>query len=375
MTTDPWHFPRPLLAKQYLDFFATGVSNAMILFQQRRFGKTEFCLHDLAPAAEANGYLVVYASFWQARLAPTALMLHALEKSLERKSFAERVREFLTAPVTKLKLSGELLGNKAEAEIDLATVPPRASAELLLYLSELIQRAARRAKGKLLLILDEVQELAESKTNDALVAALRTILDTQRRTVKVVFTGSSQDGLMQMFSSAKAPFFHFGTRMDLPPLDVAFVKHIATVLQGISRARVPVAGLGAAFESLHANPYFFRKLVEIMLTQPKLKLPDALAMLRERIAEEQGYPRLWESLQPIDRAVVMWLSRGPGPLFNKAAREYIGERIQEPELTIPTIQGSLRRLSKQHVVRLLGDRGKYGLEDVELGTWCQLVPH
>ena len=59
MTIDPWHFPRPQLAKQYLAFFDAGLSNAMILFQQRRFGKTEFCLYDLAPAAEANGYVVV----------------------------------------------------------------------------------------------------------------------------------------------------------------------------------------------------------------------------------------------------------------------------------------------------------------------------
>ena len=370
MTADPWHFPRPLLAKQYLDFFDTGVSNAMILFQQRRFGKTEFCLLDLAPAAEANGYLVVYASFWQARLAPTALLLHALEKSLERKTFSDRIREFLTAPVTKLKLSGEVMGSKAEAEIDLATVPPRASAELLLYLAELTHRVAKRARGKLLLILDEVQELAESSTNDALVAALRTILDTQRRTVKVVFTGSSQEGLTRMFSSAKAPFFHFGTRMDLPPLDAAFVGHISTVFEGISRARVPVKGLRAAFEGLHNNPYYFRKLMEIMLAQPKLKLPEALVKLHERIAEEQGFPRLWESLQQIDRAVVLWLSRGPGPLFTKTARNYISERSDEPEITIHAIQAALRRLSTKRVVRALPDRGKYGLEDVELGAWC-----
>jgi hypothetical protein len=84
MNPDPWHFQREALAQQYLAFFDTGVSNALILFQQRRYGKTEFCLSDLAPAAEAHGYAVVYASFWQARLAPTAVLLYALEKSLEK---------------------------------------------------------------------------------------------------------------------------------------------------------------------------------------------------------------------------------------------------------------------------------------------------
>ena len=58
MTPDPWHFPRLPLAKQYLAFFDTGVSNALILFQQRRYGKTEFCLYDLVPAAEAQGQMI-----------------------------------------------------------------------------------------------------------------------------------------------------------------------------------------------------------------------------------------------------------------------------------------------------------------------------
>lgn len=370
MSPDPWHFARADLANQYLAFFGTGVSNALILFQQRRYGKTEFCVQDLAPAAEAQGFTVVYANFWQARLAPTAILLYALEKSLEKKPFGVRLREFLTAPVTKLKLSGELLGGKAEAEFDLATVAVKGNAELLLYLADLTERTAKRAKGKLLLILDEVQELAESATNEPLVAALRTILDSHRRTVKVVFTGSSQVGLTRMFSSAEAPFFHFGTRIDLPPLDQTFVRHTAQVYQRIARKPLPAERLRDAFTALHGNPYYFRKLVEVMLAQPALELAEALKLLHDRIAEEQGFPRLWESIQPIDRAVLMWLARGPAPLFTQAAKAFIGGKIDAPDIAIHTIQASLRRLKTQHLVRAHATRGQYALEDPELGRWC-----
>jgi uncharacterized protein len=365
MNVDPWHFPREPLAQQYLAFFETGVSNAMILFQQRRYGKTEFCLYDLAPAAEAHGYTIVYASFWQARLAPTAILLHALEKSLEKKTLAVRLREFLTTPVTKLKISGELIGAKANAEIDLATVSPKENVELL----DLIQRVARRAKGRLLLILDEVQELAESAANDALVAALRTILDTQRRNAKVVFTGSSQMGLTRMFSSAQAPFFHFGTRIDLPPLDDAFVQHCAQAYRGVTHKSLPRAALTRAFHDLHCNPYYFRKLVELLLAQPAQPLKRAMENLLERIAEEEGYPRIWESLQTIDRAVLTWLARGPGSIFTKSARVFIGERTDEADVSIHTIQGALRRLISQNLVRASPGRGQYGLEDPEFGRW------
>lgn len=370
MTPDPWHFPRLPLAKQYLAFFDTGVSNALILFQQRRYGKTEFCLYDLVPAAEAQGYTVVYASFWQARLAPTAILLFALEKSLEKKSLGVRLREFLTTPVTKLKLSGELVGAKANAEIDLATIAPKATAELLLYLADLTQRVAKRAKGKLLLILDEVQELAESAANDALVAALRTILDTQRRSIKVVFTGSSQTGLTRMFSSAEAPFFHFGTRIDLPPLDDAFVRHTASAYESVTHKSLPLEGVTRAFHELHGNPYYFRKLIELFLAQPGLSLKPATSLLLDRIAEEQGFPRIWESLQAIDRAVMAWLSRGPAPVFTKAAKAFIGSKIEASDVPIHAIQGALRRLTNQQLVRALPSRGQYGLEDAEMGRWC-----
>ena len=370
MNVDPWHFPREPLAQQYLAFFETGVSNAMILFQQRRYGKTEFCLYDLAPAAEVRGYTVVYASFWQARLAPTAILLHALEKALEKKTLALRLRQFLTTPVTKLKISGELIGAKANAEIDLATVSPKENAELLLYLLDLIQRVAKRAKGRLLLILDEVQELAESAANDALVAALRTILDTQRRNVKVVFTGSSQVGLTRMFSSAQAPFFHFGTRIDLPPLGDAFVQHCAQAYQGVTHKSLPLAALTRAFHDLHGNPYYFRKLVELLLAQPAQSLKRAMENLLQRIAEEQGFPRIWESLQTIDRAVLAWLGQDPGSIFTKSAKVFIGERTGEADVSIHTIQSALRRLLSQNLVRALPGRGQYGLEDPEFGRWC-----
>jgi uncharacterized protein len=359
MASDPWHFPRPQLAKQYLDFFRTEVSNALILFQQRRYGKTEFCLHDLAPAAEAQGYSVVYANFWQARLSPIALLLHALEKSLERKSLSERVREFVTAPVTKLKLSGELAGAKAEAEIDLASLPQRANAELLLYLSDLTLRAAKRAKGKLLLLLDEVQELAEGDANDALVAALRTLLDTQRQAVKVVFTGSSLEGLTQMFSVAKAPFFHFGTRIDLPPLDTAFVRHLAGVFRERSRARVSVEEFLSAFEQLHANPYYFRKLIQPMA------MPQALQSLRERVAEEQGFARVWESLQPLDRGVLAWLARGADTVFTKAALSFMGAA------SLQIVQSAVRRLKSKRLVQSQPGRGKYAIADAEFAVWLK----
>ena len=83
MTNDPWHFERSALTERVLDVLTRGPVRALSLFAPRRAGKTEFLIRDLAPGAEARGHRVIYASFWQAPLSPLAVLLQALEKSLE----------------------------------------------------------------------------------------------------------------------------------------------------------------------------------------------------------------------------------------------------------------------------------------------------
>ena len=43
------------------------------------------------------------------------------------------------------------------------------------------------------------------------MAALRASLDKRAERLRVVFTGSSREGLAAMFSARQAPFFHFAT--------------------------------------------------------------------------------------------------------------------------------------------------------------------
>lgn len=64
---DIWHYHRPVLAKLYLDTLNIGLVTSTTSFAPRRAGKTSFLLKDLTPAAEANGYIVVYVDLWQTK--------------------------------------------------------------------------------------------------------------------------------------------------------------------------------------------------------------------------------------------------------------------------------------------------------------------
>ena len=170
----------------------------------------------------------------------------------------------------KLNLSAAIpgTGTGAEAEIDLTRLKGEPPTELLLHLDDLLERVSTKARPTILL-LDEVEELARSRSNAPLVPALRTGLDKRRDGLAAVFTGSSRSDLAAMFSNREAPFFHFATPIDLPVLGKPFVDQVLAVFQKTSRRSLDPHGMLDAFDRLHRNPYFFRLLVQTMLYDPE----------------------------------------------------------------------------------------------------------
>lgn len=361
MASDAWHFPRRDFAARVLRLLTDGPAQAFTLFGARRTGKTEFLLKDLAVVAEARGHRVIYASFWQASLSPAAVLLHALETALG-KGRGRGLRGL--AP----KLSFAVPGAKAEmnfAALGAAEKPPD---DVLLHLDDLLERASRGRKPTLLL-LDEAQELALAAGNKPLVAALRTSLDKRADRLKTVFTGSSRDGLAAMFSVRQAPFFHFATAIDLPRLGAPFVEHLLGAFQSASGRQLDADELLAAFERLHANPYFFRVLLEALLRDPALSVAGAMASLRERIAEELGYVETWLGLTPLQRAVAGALAANGQRPFSQPFRERVGRALREEPPSAAQVQAALRRLRRLGVADT--PLGEWALADPEFAAWIR----
>lgn len=355
MASDPWHFPRAKFAARVCTLLADGPAQALTLFGPRRTGKTEFLLKDLAVAAEARGHRVVYASFWQAPRSPAAVLLHALEAALR----GERGRGLRSlAP----KVSFSLAGARAEvalAGLSAVEAPP---GDALLRLDDLLERASRGRK-RTLLLLDEAQELALAAGNEPLVAALRTGLDKRADRLRTVFTGSSRAGLAAMFSARQAPFFHFASAIDLPRLGAPFVAHLLGAFRSASGRRLDQDELASAFERLHANPYFFRVLLDALLRDPALTVAAALASLRERIAEELGYLDAWLALTPLQRAVAGALAdTGKKRPFSRPFRSRVGAALTGTAPSAAQVQAALRRLRR------------LGLADTPLGEWALADP-
>lgn len=368
MAKDPWHFERRELAARVLSLLTHGPAQALTLFAPRRTGKTEFLIKDIAPLTEDRGHRVIYASFWQAPLSPLAVLLHELETSLKRGKLSDRVRSSASAPVPVLKLSAPVPGARAEAEIDLTALGGKPPDELLLYLDDLLDRVSRTRKPALLL-LDEVQELARVRGNASLMAAFRTSLDKRTEGLKTMFTGSSREGLAAMFSARQAPFFHFATPIELPVLGEPFVNHILDTFKKTTRRTLERNKMLSAFETLHANPYFFRVLIETILLDPALSVESALERVRDRIAVDLGYPGTWLGLSAIQRMTAQALAHGANRPFSQRFRRAIGVALGERTPAAGRIQAALRRLERLGLADT--HTGRWALVDPEFAAWVR----
>lgn len=293
-------------------------------------------------------------------------MLYSLETTLKTKTVSGRLGGAATALKPKLKLSAPIGGAKAEAEIDLSSLKGEPPAELILYIDDLLGRLENKKKPTLLL-LDEIQELAKVKNNRSLIASLRTSLDTRDIGIKAVFTGSSREGLQAMFSDAEAPFFHFGTSIDLEPLAEDFVEHQLNAFEKSTKRELNRTSAVKAFNELNQSPYFFRALIELLTLRSDLSINKGLIVLREQMAEKLGYAEIWLKMNDIQRAAATQLALGADRPFSKATRKAIGETIGGKTPSIDKVQTALRRLANIGVA----DRwsGDWLIEDPEFSRW------
>ena len=266
-------------------------------------------------------------------------------------------------------MAGQALGFKAELEFDATELTDVGLLETINVLGK---------HSKILLFLDEVQELARNQNNEIFLARLRTALDINKDSVKVLFTGSSREGLRQMFSHASAPFFHFGQNLDFPPLEKAFTDHLCDVFSHVTARKLDKEDLWNAFQKLEKVPQLIRSLVERMALNPGIALADSLSQLLSNLHEDRGYPNQWHTLSELQQLLVLAIIRDDA-LFAKEALLVLRNSLGVDAIKISTVQSALRTLERKRlIIKSYVDR-KYYLEDPNFASWVasnfeQVVP-
>ncbi len=362
--TDPWHFARPDLAQAYLQGFDLGLTSARGLFARRRMGKSEFLKHDLLPAALRAGYLAAYTNLWDDTEHPGQALATAIVLAVQPRGLG-KFWDDLNTPIRKLKGTGKLpLGVEAGLELDLADKEKAAVPAIQAAL-----QAADKTKKRLLLVIDEAQVLA-SPEHAAVAHSLRAGLDIRKAGIKVLFAGSSEAALRQMFSRAAAPFYNWAPLEPFPLLGRAFVEATVRQLDSVARNPLQIDDALQAFAGLKQTPEFFRWYIERYLMYQQQGPQKALQYTLARVNDDTGYARVWKELGRPDRAVLLLAARGVQDLYSAPALKQLQELLDSSDVTASAPRTSIRRLTGARLQLMARvDHGAYRFEDPEFQTW------
>lgn len=356
MGNDIWHYPRTELAKQVLGMFETGLSNALVFFAPRRMGKTEFLLKDMRPLSEKKGWHVLYFSFLDSASNAVdsftnALVEFAFEIGAIKKN--KRIKK-ITGGGAGIQLGVEF-GDLEQAKVTLKEVTT----------------ALTKSKRKVLLLLDEVQVLSEDRANKDFIAALRTLLDINKDSVKVIFTGSSREGLRQMFSKSDAPFFHFGQNLPFPELDEKFIDHLAVAYHQATQRELSVKDLWQCFVEMGKVPQLIRSLVERLVLHPNFSLRQLKKQMMDALSEDREYVSTWCDASILEQLILQSIVQGESALFSESKRIQLAEQMGLDSLTVSNIQSAIRSLQRRKIIGNSLGRGEYFIDDPNFQKWIE----
>jgi hypothetical protein len=276
-----------------------------------------------------------------------------------------RFWRYLNAPISKLTGGGKLpLGIEGSVELELAEKEKIAVPAIQAAL-----QAADKSRRRLLLVIDEAQVLAAPE-NLKLAHALRAGLDIRKPGIKVLFAGSSEAALREMFSRAAAPFYNWAPIEPFPLLGRQFVAAMVRQLARVAKHPLKLEEALHAYAALKETPEFFRWYIERYVMYQSLGSAAALAYTRARVHDDTSYAKSWKELGRADRAVLLLAARGVQDLYGAAALKQLQTLLDSDAVTTNVPRASIRRLTGpklQLMARV--DHGAYRFEDPEFQAW------
>ena len=351
-----WHYPRTELANKILKSFETGLADRFTIFAPRKRGKTEFVQRDVSPMAKKRGILVVYVDFWRNKSSPTAAFASAVMAA--RRDQENWFSTLLNNSTLKAKV--KLFGGDLSLEVS----PQRKHAE-----KEVLDAAFEELESSrkpVLLLLEEVQHLATDPAFSDFTATLRSFMTARSdNKIKGIFTGSSEEGLAQLFKRTKAPFYSASATLAFPDLGEDFVAFELEVFKQVTGGVCldPVLA-NTVFGAMSHAPGLFTDLLKRMALESVHDLTTGVSLFSESLIEEenQQYQLLFDDLHPLDKAILIMISRG------ECRRLYREDFKAQLKALCPTID-NLNKSSIQNAVTRLKGSNINAIYSIEHGTW------
>jgi hypothetical protein len=337
---------------------------ALSLFGPRQIGKTTFITGDLSAQATSRGIQPIYVDLMAAtdKLEAINGALREAAYTLKTRRSQERVR-----------------GVKAlGVGVDFDAAPPApTSADAGQQLQHLVADLLRQSGiERVLLLLDEVQELARSKDGDVAMKAVRAVANKHKvdGRVLMLMTGSSKEGLTQLFAAHGKPSFGLAERQDFPVLGRDYVDYV------VQRANEPrakahklkVDEFVEAFEMMGHRPADLESFVGHVTTYNIIDVVGAVpSFLKARYPVDQLESR-YAAMTPLQRILLAHVAEGAVELTGQAMMKTI-----IAELGTSVTPAGVRKALTSLPSDILSNpqRGSYVIVDPIFASWLRSRDH
>lgn len=358
-----WYFGRPDLAKHIFSLLVDGPGDPLALIGERRIGKTSHLRSELCQEARSRKFLPVYIDIQQHRSNPLAAIAYALDEAIDDVTVPG------TAVGKRLKTAVKKIGGGG-ISIDLGEEPTRRRpTDPYLLIDWLLKELLRVAGQPVLLIFDEIQELATASDSDNVVAALRSAITKSKQRIRVVFTGSSEIKLMELFSRSRAALYEGASTIAFPHLDDSFLQFMMVRSKARFKRSASMEELRVAFDRLHHRPRALIDLVILHASSDESKLLDVLDLGVMAQLSDQDFNTQWAQLTPLQQRICLRISQG-NDVSSAEARTYYAKETRRTEIPAGTVGHALRALVTNHVMANTG-RGLYRLDDPLFAEWIR----
>jgi uncharacterized protein len=353
-------YPRPELAKHYLQLLLDRPHTALSLFGPRQIGKTTFITGDLSALASSHGIRPVYVDLMSA-----VDTLEAVNGALREAAHAVKSRR------TQERVRGvKALGVGIDFETALAAPSSTDAGQQLQHLvAELLRQPGVQ---RLLLLLDEVQELALSKVGDSTMKAVRAVANRHKADGRVLMlmTGSSRDGLSQLFAVHGKPSFGLAERQDFPVLGRDYVEY---VIQRANEARAKAHKLRVdefveAFQMMDNRPADLESFVGHVATYNITDVVGAVASFLKIRYPADLLEQRYAAMTPLQRILLAQIAAGATEMTGAATMTRIIEQLGT-SVTPAGVRKALTSLPSEILSN--PHRGSYIIVDPIFANWLR----
>ena len=188
-----------------------------------------------------------------------------------------------------------------------------------------------------------------------------------RNHVRVVFTGSAEVALRELFTRSRAAMYEGASTLAFPVLDESFLSFLAARTRTLFKRTLNLKDCADAFVALHRRP---RAMIDLLLLYLSLDTPRSLTDLVGQQLEahllERDYGALWAAMSPLERIICCsLLLRFALTSKDSLLRygQYVRKGKRGASLSAGNVSTSLAALQSKHIIVRGPLRGQYRFDD------------